>query len=252
MNALLATLLLFGAGPPEVDVQAKLGASIPLELSFTDEKREEIKLGKYFGERPVILALVYYECPMLCTMVLNGLTRGLKPLSLDPGRDFEVVVVSIDPSEPPSLAAQKKKVQLGVYGRANTAGGWHFLTGRKENIDRLASAVGLGYVYQADIDQYAHAAAITVLTEEGKVSRYLYGVDYAPRDLKLALAEATELKVAAFTDRLLLLCFHYDPIAGKYGFAIMSVIRAAGVLTVLALAGTILTLIRRERRGRAS
>lgn len=250
MIAALLCLYAASAEPPKVEVEPRLGSQLPLNTLFADESGAEVPLGQYFNERPVVFALVYYECPMLCTMVLNSLVRGLKPLSLDPAKDFEVVVLSIDPDEPPSLAAQKKKAQLAMYDREHTDAGWHFLTGRRENIDRVATALGLGYVYQADIDQYAHAAAVTVLTPQGKVSRYLYGVDYAPRDLKLALVEAAELKIASVADRLLLLCFHYDPIAGKYGFAIMSAIRAAGVLTVLGLGTFIITMIRRERRSR--
>jgi protein SCO1/2 len=237
---------------PDVEVLPKLGNRVPLELVFRDESGAERPLADYFGKRPVVLALVYYECPMLCTMVLNGLVRGLKPLSIDPGREMEVVVVSIDPGEAPALAAQKKKAQLAMYGRPETAAGWHFLTGREEAIASLARAVGLGYVYQPEIDQYAHAAAITVLTEEGRVSRYLYGIDYAPRDIQLAVAEASELRVASVADRLLLLCFHYDPVAGKYGFAIMSGVRFAGVLTVVGLGLVIGAMVRRERRGRAA
>lgn len=242
---------------PDVEVAPHLGAQLPLELSFADENGASIALRDYFGgdiqsaKKPVILALVYYECPMLCTMVLNGLVRGLKPLSLSPGKDFEVVVLSIDPGETPALALQKKKTMTAMFARPASDAGWHFLTGGQTEIEKVARAVGLGYVYQPELDQYAHAAAITVLTSEGKVSRYLYGVDYAPKDLKLAVVESSEGKIASFTDKLLLLCYHYDPINGKYGFAIMSALRAAGVLTVFGIVGAIFGMVRRERKNRA-
>lgn len=236
---------------PAVEVEPKLGATLPLELIFTDELGEQVKLESYFGLRPVILVLAYYECPMLCTLVLNSVVRGLKPLSLTPSQDFEVVILSIDPREKPSLAARKKKTQLAMYNRPAGDGGWHFLTGAEENIEKVARAVGLGYVYQPEIDQYAHAAAISILTPQGKVARYLYGIDYAPKDLKLAILEGSQNKVATFTDKLLLLCYHYDPVAGKYGLAVMSILRAGGVLTLLGLGGAIFAMVRRERRAGA-
>jgi protein SCO1 len=235
---------------PKVEVEPRLGATLPLELPFVDETGTEIELRKYFGLRPVILAMVYYECPMLCTMVLNGLMRGLKPLSMNPGQDFEVVVISIDPRETPTLAARKKKAQLAMYARPARNAGWHFLTGREQEIEKVARAVGLGYVYQPDLEQYAHAAAVTVLTPEGKVARYLYGIDYAPKDLKLSVLDASQEKVASVADRMLMLCFHYDPISGKYGFAIMNAIRAGGLLTMLGIGGAIFAMVRRERRKR--
>jgi protein SCO1 len=245
----------FGAPPPrltgqmpDVEVEPKLGARVPLDLAFRDERGRPIRLGEYFGERPVILALAYYECPMLCTLVLNGLVRGLKPLSLEPGRDFEVVVVSIDHEETSKLAAAKKRTYLSQYGNTRTADGWHFLTGEKDAIAVLAKSVGFGYVYQPEIDQWAHGAGVTILTPNGVVSRYLYGVEYAPRDLKLSLVEASDEVIATAVDRLLLLCFHYDPIAGKYGLAIMSGLRAGAVLTVLGLIGFVVLMLRRERK----
>jgi protein SCO1/2 len=232
----------------DVRIDQRLDAQIPLDLPFVDENGRDVRIGDYFGKRPVVLALVYYECPMLCTLVLNGLTGSLEGINFDAGREFDVVAVSFDPGETPALAAEKKKLYLGRYGRSGAAEGWHFLTGRKDAIDRLTDAVGFHYVYDPAIDQFAHPAAITVLTPAGRVSRYLYGIEYAPRDLRLALVEAASGKIGSLVDQALLYCYHYDPLSGKYGVAIMNVIRLAGALTVLALGGFIVLTLRRERR----
>jgi protein SCO1 len=232
----------------EVGIDQKLDNPVPLDLEFTDENGKTVKLGDYFGSRPVVLALVYYECPMLCTQVLNGLVGSLEALTFDAGRDYDVVVVSFDPGETPALATEKRKTYLTRYGRPGTEVGVHFLTGRQEAITALTQAVGFRYAYDAEIDQFAHPAAITVLTPAGHVSRYLYGIEFAPRDLRLALVEATDGKIGTAVDQALLFCYHYDPQTGKYGFVIMNVIRLGGVLTLAGLGAFILLNLRRERR----
>jgi len=233
----------------EVGIDQHLDAQIPLDLKFVDESGRDVTLGQYFGgKRPVVLALVYYECPMLCTLTLNGLVSSLTPLALSAGQDFDVVAVSFDPGETPALATERRKTFLQRYGRAKADGGVHFLTGREDAIKALTSAVGFRYVYDAEIDQFAHPAAITILSLAGKVSRYLFGVEFAPKDLKLSLVEATDGKIGTVVDQALLFCYHYDPETGKYGLAILNLVRLAGALTVAALAGTIVWNLRRERR----
>lgn len=231
-----------------VGIDQRLGESIPLELTFRDEEGRAVKLGQYFGKRPVVLALVYYECPMLCTLILNGTVKALRPLTFNPGRDFEVVVVSIDPREKPALAAEKKKGYLREYGRRGTDDGWHFLTGEEAAIKQLAATVGYRYVYDAASDQYAHAAGIMVATPAGKLARYFYGIEYSTRDLRLGLVEAAEGKIGSPVDQILLFCFHYDPVSGSYGVAILRVLRVAGALTVVALAVFIVAMVRRDRK----
>jgi protein SCO1/2 len=234
----------------EVGVDQRLGEPVPLDTPFVDETGREVRLGDYFGTRPVVLALVYYECPMLCTQVLNGLVGSLEALTFLPGREFDVVVVSFDPGETPALAAEKKATYLRRYDRAGAEPGIHFLTGRPESVDALTRAVGFRYAYDAAIDQYAHPAAITVLTAEGRVSRYLFGIDFAPRDVRLALIEAADHQIGSALDQALLFCYHYDPETGTYGLAIMNMIRLAGLLTV-GIAGTLIVgSLRRERRRR--
>jgi protein SCO1/2 len=232
----------------EVGIDQKLNAQIPMDLTFTDEANREVKIGDFFGKRPVVLALVYYECPMLCTMVLNGLVGSVEALSFDPGKEYEIVVVSFDPGETPALAKQKKDLYLKRFGRPQTDGGWHFLTGREANIKQLADSVGFRYAYDAAIDQFAHPAAITIATAEGRVSRYLFGIEFAPRDVRLGLIEATDGKIGSAVDQMLLYCYHYDPETGKYGLVVMNLIRLGGVLTVLALGASIFVSLRRERR----
>jgi protein SCO1/2 len=232
----------------DVGVDQKLDAALPLDLTFTDDQGRDVKLGDYFGSRPVILVMSYYECPMLCTMVLNGVVGSVEPLTFTAGKDFEVVVVSIDPGETPALAAEKKKLYVRRYNRPETAGGWHFLTGREEAIRRLADAVGFRYAYDESIDQYAHPAAITIATPEGRVSRYLFGIEFMPRDVRFALIDATAGKIGTTVDQLLLFCYHYDPATGKYGLVVMNLVRAGGLLTVAALGASIFLTLRRERR----
>lgn len=236
--------------PPlrDVGIDQRLNARIPLELGFRDESGAPVALRSYFGRRPVVLALVYYECPMLCTMVLNGLLKSLRAINLDAGRDFEVVTVSFDPGETPELAAAKKQSYVERYGRPTGAAGWHFLTGEEEAIRKLTQAVGFRYKYDPATNQFAHASAIMVLTPDGRLARYLYGIEYAPRDLRLALVEASAGKIGTPVDQVLLYCFHYDPATGRYSLLIMNIIRAAGVATVLALGLFMVVMFRRDRR----
>jgi protein SCO1/2 len=240
------------AEPPpalrQVGIDQRLDAEVPRDLVFRDEGGKEVELGRYFGAKPVVLVLAYYECPMLCTLVLNGLTRALKVLSFDVGREFEVVTVSFDPRESPALAAAKKAAHLADYGRAGAAAGWHFLTGEGPAIERLAQSVGYRYTWVPEERQFAHAAAIMVLTPEGRVARYLYGVEYAPRDLRLALVEAADHRIGSPVDQLLLYCYRWDPAAGRYGAAALRLVRLGGVVTVLALATLVLAMRRREGR----
>jgi protein SCO1/2 len=240
--------------PPElagVGFDQNLGAQVPLDLVFRDETGAAVELGTYFGRRPVILVLSYYECPMLCTLVLNGLASGLKPVSFAPGEDFEIVTVSFDPREQPELAAKKKANYVELYGRPGAATAWHFLTGEEPAIRALTRAVGFRYRYDAASNQFAHAAGIMVLTPAGQISRYLFGIEYAPKDIRLALVEASAGKIGSFVDQLLLFCFHYDPETGKYGAAAINGIRAGGILTLAALVLYMIGAWRRERRARA-
>jgi len=232
----------------DVGIDQKLDQQIPLDLVLTDADGKDVKLGDYFSKRPVVLALVYYECPMLCQQVLSGLIGSLEALTFDAGREFDVVALSIDPGETPALAADKRQFFLKRYSRKGAESGVHFLTGREEAIKQLADSVGFKYAYDPAIDQYAHPAAITVLTPQGRVSRYLFGIEFAPKDLRLALVEATSGKIGTVLDRALLYCYHYDPETGKYGLAIINLVRLAGLGTVGGLGAFILLTLRRERR----
>lgn len=231
----------------DVGVDQKLNQSVPLNLTFRDEHGKPVQLAQYFGQKPVILSLVYYNCPMLCTQVLNGLESSLKLIPMDIGKQFDVVTVSIDPTERPVLAEAKQALYTGLYGRPNAAQGWHFLTGDEQQIRELANAVGFRYAYDPGSKQFAHASAIMVLTPEGKISRYFYGIQFPSRDLRLGLVEASEGKIGTPVDQVLLFCYHYDPSTGKYGLLISRLIQAAGAVTVLAIAGLILVLYRKER-----
>jgi protein SCO1/2 len=218
----------------QIGFDQHLGGSIPLDLTFHDETGKDVRLGDYFGKRPVVLSLNYYSCPMLCTITLNG------------GREFEVVTVSFDPKEKPDLAARKKKVYLERYKRPGAAEGWHFLTGDAPDIDRLTKAVGFRYAWDAETKQFAHPAGVVVLTPEGKIARYLFGIEYAPKDLRFAVIEASEGRIGTPIDQAVLACYVYDPATGRYGAAIMRLLRVAGVLTLLALGGFITVMLRRE------
>lgn len=234
----------------EVGIDQRLGESLPLDLVFTDQHGRDVRLGDVFGERPVILALVYYECRTLCTEVLNGTARLLRAMSLVPGRDFELVCVSIDPGETPRIAAEAKaRRMIDVEG---SEAGCHFLVGDEPAIEALAAAVGFRYVYYPETGEYAHGSAICVATPKGRLSHYFYGIEYTPKDVRLALVEASQGRIGSLVDAFLLLCFHYDPTTGKYGLAIVSALRIAGVATVLVLAGYMLRMLRRERRLRSA
>jgi protein SCO1/2 len=232
----------------EVGIDQRLDQQVPLDLPFRDEEGRAVRLGDYFGRRPVVLALVYYECPMLCTQVLNGLVSALGVVTLDAGRDFDVVAVSFDPGEGPGLAKAKKQSYVERYARPGTEGGWHFLTGESESIERLTRAVGFRYVYDRKLDQFAHGAAITLLTPSGVISRYFYGIEYPPRDVRLGLVEASANRVGSLADQILLLCYHYDPATGRYGFVALTVVRVGGILTVAAFGLFLLYERKREQR----
>lgn len=230
----------------EIGMDQKLDAQVPLDLTFRNEQGAVVPLRQFFGKRPVILALVYYQCPMLCTFVLNGVLNSAKGLSFDMGKDYEVVTVSIDPTETPVLAESKHTMYAGLYGREGALAGWHFLTGEESAIRQLANSVGFRYIYDKASEQYGHASGIMVLTPQGRVSRYFYGITYPPRDLRFALIEASGGKIGTPVDEILLTCFHYDPMTGKYGLVISRVVRLAGIATVLAIGGMVFVLRRRE------
>jgi len=241
------------AGTPEamkaVEIEQRLDAQLPLDAAFRDESGREVRLQEYFAAgKPVVLAFVYYECPMLCNQVLNGLVGSLSALSFTPGKEFQVIAVSFDPKEGPELAARKKETYLRRLGRGDGPGrGWHFLTGDKASIDALTGAAGFRYAWDEQTKQFAHGSAIMVATPGGRLSHYFYGIDYSPKDLRLALVESSAGQIGSPVDRLLLYCYHYDPTTGKYGPVIMNVLRAAGVATVLGVVGLLLTLRRRRR-----
>ena len=230
-----------------ISIDQRLHHQVPLDLPFVDEQGREVRLGDYFGKRPVVLALVYYECPMLCTQVLNGLVSALGVMQFEPGREFDVVAVSFNPREGPGLASQKKAAYLDRYKRPHTAAGWHFLTGTEPAITQLAEAVGFNYAYDETIKQFAHGAAIEVLTPKGVISKYFYGIEYSARDLRLGLIEASEERIGSPIDDFLLFCYHYDPATGKYGAAVLRLVRLGGIVTVLAFASFLTISLRRER-----
>ncbi len=220
----------------KVGIDQRLNNQVPLDLVFRDELGQEVKLGNYFGQRPVILSLVYYDCPMLCTQVLNGLVGSMKALKFNVGREYEVVTVSFDAREKPELAREKKAGYMVRYGRAGAEQGWHFLTGDEASIKALTESVGFRFAWDDETKQFAHASGIMILTPEGRVSRYFYGVDFAPRDVQLGLVEASNNKIGSPVDQILLYCYHYDPQTGKYGFVIMNVMRVLGFATFGGLA----------------
>lgn len=235
----------------QVGFDQNLGEQLPLDAAFVDETGQEVRLGDYFGgEKPVLLSMVYYGCPMLCPMTLNGLTSSLKALEWNVGDEFEVVVVSIDPAEGPDAAAEAKLQATSRYGRSGTETGWHFLTGDEADVRRLADAVGFRYQYDPERDEYAHAAGLTMVTPGGEVSRYFFGIEYPPKDLKLGLVETASGDIGSLVEQLLLYCFHYDPAIGSYEWSerAMTALRIAAVLTLLGLAGGILWMLRQEKR----
>lgn len=230
-----------------VGIEQHLNAQVPADLAFVDDTGRPVKLGDYFGKKPLILNLVYYNCPMLCGEALAGLSASMKMIKFDVGNQFDVITVSFNPRETPQLAAEKKADYLKRYGRPNAAAGWHFLTGPAESINSLTKAVGFQYQYDATKDQYAHATAIMVLTPQGRISRYFYGVDFPPKDLRLGLVEASENKIGNAVDQVLLYCYHYDPAAGKYGAVVSNMLKLGGGLTILFVGSLIFILIRLDR-----
>jgi protein SCO1/2 len=237
----------------QIGLDQRIGESIPLDLAFTDETGQPVTLRQYFGKRPVILALVYYECPMLCTQVLNGLVTALGVLNFDVGREFDVVAVSFNPKEGPGLASQKKAAYVERYGRPQSAAGWHFLTGTQPSIDALTKAVGFRYAYDEKIGQYAHGAGIELLTPQGVLAKYFYGIEFSARDIRLGIIEASSERIGTPIDEVLLLCYHYDPATGAYGASVLRMVRAGAIATVVAFAVFLTVSLRRERAaGRAA
>jgi protein SCO1/2 len=256
-------LLLVGpavhAQPPlgleDIGIEQHLNRPLPEDLTFVDDTGKEVRLGDYIGDKPMVLALVYYECPMLCTLVLNGMVSSLDVLTFDVGDEYNVVAVSIDHDETPELAAAKKKAYIERYDRPGTEGGWHFLTGDEKNIQALANAVGFSYRYDPETDQYAHAAGIMVVTSEGRLARYFYGVEFSPKDLRFALVEASKGRIGSFVDQVVLYCYRYDPSTGTYTAVINRIMQLGGVVTVVGLLGFILgarVVESRRRRRRAA
>jgi len=235
----------------QVGIEQRLGESLPLDAKFKDEDGKEIALGELFKSgRPVVLALVYYECPMLCNQVLNGLSGSMKGMSLDPGKDYDVVAISFDAREndKPGLAANKRQSYVDRFDRKGTEGGWHFLTGDQASIDAVTQAAGFKYQWDDKSNQFAHASGVMVVTPQGRLSHYFYGIDYAPKDLKLGLVEAADKKIGSVTDKLLLYCYHYDPSTGKYGFAVLSAMRIGGIVTLLGMGAMGFVFWRRNKK----
>lgn len=235
----------------KVGIEQKLNSQLPLDAQFKDASGEQVKLGKYFGkDKPVILALVYYECPMLCNEVLNGLTGSLKGISFDVGKEFDVVAISFDAreNEKPELTKNKKLSYIERYNRPETADGWHFLTGKQSEIDKVTKAVGFTYEFDERTNQFAHAGGIMIVTPEGRLSRYFYGIDYSPKDVKFGIMESSENKIGNPVEQLYLYCYHYDPSTGKYGFAILNALRLLAVATIAGLGLMLFIFWRRSKR----
>ena len=234
----------------KVKITQNLNQMIPLDGQFRDETGKEVRMGEYFGKRPAILALVYYECPMLCSEELNGLVSALEMVKFTPGKDFDVIVVSIDPSEGPDLARAKKAMYVKRYGKPETADGWHFLTGMQPSINALADATGYGYVRvpgpNGKLTQFAHASALQIITPEGRIAQYYMGVEYSPRDLRLGLVEASSNKIGTPVDAILTYCYHYDPSLNKHSLVVARVVQLGGIFTVLILGGFMVVMFRRD------
>jgi protein SCO1 len=237
--------------PPLKDIgfDQKIGDAVPLDLAFRDEAGKTVHLRDYLGKRPVVLSLVYFDCPMLCGMTTDGLVRSLRALRMSAGTEFDVLSVSFDPRETPEMASAKKGPVMRQYGRKGGADGWHFLTGDKQSIDALTKAVGFRYVWDPEQKQFAHATGVLVLTPQGRIARYFFGIEYPAKDLRLGLVEASEEKLGNAVDQLLLLCYHYDPKTGRYTAAVRNLVRGGAVITIAAVLGLVVGLLRRERRG---
>ena len=230
-----------------VGIEQRLDQQLPLDLAFRDDRGETVKLGDFFTGKPVLLDFAYYRCPMLCPMALDALVRTMRPLSMSVGDEFDIVTVSIDSRETPAAAAEKKRLVTTDYGRKSANTGWHFLTGDAEAVRRLTEAAGYRFQYDGATDQFAHAAGVIVATPQGRISRYLYGIDIVPRDLRLALVEASQNRIGTLADQILLFCYHYDPSTGKYGPAAMTAVRIGGLLTLVVLGTFVGTQLRHER-----
>ena len=232
----------------QVGIDQRIGQQLPLDVNFRDETGRSVPLRRYFGERPVLLTLVYYQCPMLCSQVMNGVVSSLLPLKLNVGRDFDVLTVSFDPRDTPAAATEQREMYLRRYGRAGAERGWHFLTGDTPAIEALTRAVGFRYAWDPKIQQYAHASGIMVTTPDGRLSHYFYGIEYAPNDLRLGLIESSQGKLGSVVDQVLLYCYHYDPATGRYGAVVMNMLHLGGALTLLLLGGFLAVAWRRELR----
>ena len=237
--------------PPQfkaVTFAQRLNQQMPMDTELKDETGRTVRFGDYFGQKPVVLAFVYYQCPMLCPMTLNGISSVLKAIPFKPGKDFEVVIVSFDPRDTPETANAKKQAHLAHWKATNTAAGWHFLTADEPAIQRLTSAAGFTYQWDETTGQFAHVSGLLTLTPDGRLARYFYGVEYSPRELRLALVESSQGRIGSKVEELLLYCFNYDPTTGRYGWAVITLIRAGGLLTVACVIGFIVTMRRRDRR----
>src|ERR1043166_3873159 len=232
----------------KVGIDQKLNEKVLLDAVFKDEEGREVRLGQFFKGKPVVLSLVYYTCPMLCNQILNGMLSSFRQISFNAGEQFEVINVSFDPRDTPAIAAAKKQTYIKAYNRAGGEAAWHFLTGDEANVRRLADAVGFRYLWDEQTKQFAHASGIMILTPEGKLARYFYGVEYPPRDLRLGLVEASQNRIGTPVDTLMLYCYHYDPATGKYGAVVMNIMRVAGVITVGLMVGLFFFLRKISRR----
>lgn len=234
----------------DVGIDQRLNEQVPLDAVFKDDEGREVRLGEYFKGKPVMLALIYYSCPMLCNQVLNGMLSSVRQVSFNAGEEFQIVAISFDSRETPQLAASKKQTYVKAYNRANGNAGWHFLTGDEANIKRVTNAVGFRYKWDDKTNQFAHASGMFLLTPEGKLARYFYGIEYRPRDVRLGLVEASQNQIGTPADTLMLYCYHYDPATGKYGPVVMNIMRVAGVITLGLIAGMLLIMRKRGHHTR--
>jgi len=232
----------------EVTFAQRLNTQLPLDTRFRDEAGREVALGEYFGKRPVALAFVYYQCPMLCSQTMNGISMALKVIPFVPGKDFEVVLISFDPRDTPEAANAKKRAHMAHWNVADTADGWHFLTGDEEAIRTVTSAAGFSYKWDEPTGQFAHVSGLLTATPDGRLARYFYGVEYSPKELRMALVESGEGKIGSPIEELFLYCYQYDPTTGQYGLVVMNLVRLGGAVTVVLLAGFVFLMRRRESR----